>query len=275
MTTKVKRTTVRKRAGTSSLEKSSGAAPAGPQIAGRLPGQVKYLKGALFGPPKTGKTTAATSGRDTLLIQFDPDGDITETLQGRTDITVMEPQTFKETEEIVRALATTDAGLFPFVTVDSVGFMFQKFGGREINQAYMDNKNIMRPYGKAGAAASQIIHDLVSLPLHVIFTAHLQREDGDDDSVAQETALGEHEVRLAVTPMVWKTLGPAVSFIGRTYKETVYEKEGKTRNKKTIYRVSFNDGERSPAGARITLPGEVEITTSLMQELADKLESEV
>ncbi len=270
----IDRTTVRTRKGTGKAP-APKPTPSGPQIVGRKPGVVNFLKGALFGPPKTGKTTAATSGRDTLLIQFDPDGDLTEPLAGREDITVVEPQNFKETEDIVRALSTTDAGRFKFVVVDSVGFMFQKFDAGAINKAYMNNTNIMRPYGAAGAPTAQIIHDLVSLPMHVIFTAHLQKEDGQEDSVAQETMLGEHEVRLAVTPMVWKTLGPAVSFIGRTFKETEYVKEGKTRNKKTTYRVSFNDGERSPAGARIALPGELEITTTLMQELADNLESEV
>lgn len=270
----IQRTTVRRRKGSGNTP-APKPKPTGPQIVGRKPGQVKYLKGAVFGPPKTGKTTFATSGRDTLLIQFDPDGDLTETLRGREDITVVEPQTFKETEDIVRALSTTDAGVFKFVTVDSVGFMFQKFDAGAINKAYMAGKNIMRPYGAAGAPTAQIIHDLVSLPMHVMFTAHLQKEDGQEDSVAQETMLGEHEVRLAVTPMVWKTLGPAVSFIGRSFKETEYVKEGKTRNKKTIYRVSFNDGERSPAGARIELPGELITTSTILQELADNLEREV
>lgn len=265
MTTRVSRAGVKRRAGAPAAD-AVPVVPSGPQIVGRKPGSGGKLKGAFFGPPKTGKTTLATSGRGVLLIQFDPDGDITETLQGREDITVVEPKTFKETEDIVRALATTDAGIYEWRVVDSVGFMFQRFGGEDINKVYRQGGDIRRPYGKAGAAVGQIIHDLVVQDAHTIFTAHLAHEDGDEDTVPQDSSLGEHEVKLAVTPMVWKVLGPAVSFIGRTFKETVYENGKKT----TLYRVSFNDGERSPAGARISLPGEMDITSTALQELADK-----
>jgi len=265
--TEQKRTLVRSRAGAPTT-KSVVPATAAPAIVGRKPGASSFYKGVFFGPPKTGKTTVATSGKDVLLIQFDPEGDATTTLQGREDITVVEPKNFKEVEAIIKALTTTDAGRFQWVVIDSVTFMFQTLDAGKINKAYMENKNIMRPYGQAGAAVSSLIHDLLQLQINVIFTAHLQKEDGED-SVAQEQELGETEVKLAVTPMVWKILGPGVSFIGRTFKKTAYEGIGKDRNKVTRYRVSLNDGERSPAGARIQMPGELEITTTTLQELAE------
>ncbi|NIT79246.1 MAG: hypothetical protein GWN58_12870, partial [Anaerolineae bacterium] len=56
---------------------------AGGTIQGRKPGQVQTLKGVFFGPPKTGKTSVACSGKNVLLISFDPDGDLTETIAGR------------------------------------------------------------------------------------------------------------------------------------------------------------------------------------------------
>ena len=235
---------VRKRKGTPPL-KTRKKTTTGPVIDGHKPGLVQNLRGVLFGPPKTGKTALACSGKKVLLINFDPDGDSTEPLKGREDITVVDPKTFKEIEAIIKALITTDAGIYEWVVVDSITFLFQMLGGSELTDVYMANKDVRRAYGKAGAAVSSIIHDIVRIPnINVIFTAHLDKETNEDEQVKMDTKLGEHQVKLAVTPMVWKILGPAVSFIGRTYKRDMSVKgaDGK-RNKQTVYRVSFNDGD--------------------------------
>jgi len=269
---KIERTQVRRRTGT--RDEGPVTPVSVPSIVGEQPGVVKSLKGVLFGPPKTAKTTLACSGKNVLLINFDPDGELTETLVGREDITVVKPQTFSEIEGIIKALHTVDRGRFDWITVDSITFLFQLLGGKELTEVYIQNKDVRRAYGKAGAMVSQIIHDLTRLPdTNVIFTAHLQKEDGIEDSVAQEAEMGEHEVRVAVTPMVWKILGPSVSFIGRTYKEGVWEKvEGsKVRNKRNRYVVSFNDGERSPAGSRLKMDGEYEIELDTLAKLHDEL----
>ena len=120
---------------------------------------------------------------------------------------------------------------------------------------------------------SQVVHDLAMLKTtNVIFTAHLEKVDTGDEGVSLDTSLGETEVKLAVTPMVWKTVGPAVSFIGRTQRSTVWDKaEDGTRNKRTAFTVSFNDGERSPAGSRLTMEAEYEVTPTTLDELASKL----
>ena len=264
MTTKIEGKEVQTRKGT----------PKKYAISGHKPGEASRLAGLFFGPPKTGKTTAANSGKDTLMLSFDPQGDTTKTITGRKDITVVEPESYKELDEIVRALHTTDSGRFGFVNVDSITFMFQMIGGREITDTYVNNKDMRRAYGKAGAATAQVISDLLKLKKeHVIFTAHLDKEQEEEPGViSMDQSLGETLVKVAVTPMVWKTLGPGVSFIGRTYKQTknVRNEDG-TRNKVTEYRVSFNDGERSPAGARIPLQGDYEITTDMLQRMADNL----
>ncbi|NIT79245.1 MAG: AAA family ATPase, partial [Anaerolineae bacterium] len=110
-------------------------------------------------------------------------------------------------------------GRFDWVVVDSLTFLFQLIGGKELTEVFMANKDVRRAYGRAGAAVSSIIHDLVLLrDTNVIFTAHLAKES-DEEAISMDTRLGEHQVKLAVTPMVWKILGPAVSFIGRTYKK--------------------------------------------------------
>jgi hypothetical protein len=266
------KTTVRRRAGTPKPK----APPKKPKgvIQGRAPGKVERLVGLLFGPPKSGKTTGACSGRNVLLISFDPDGDYTETLQGRDDITVITPS-IDEMDGIIKALYTTDAGRWDWIVVDSVTFLFQKAAGKDIYMTYKDNRDVRRPYGKAGAITAQIINDLVMLPppTNVMFTAHLKHEGAEEELVKMDSTLGENEVRVAVTPMVWTLLGPAVSFIGRTFKKTGWEKvEGtKKRNKVTRFLVSFNDGERSPAGSRLPMDGEYINEEGWLQNLADEL----
>ena len=245
-------------------------------IQGRAPGTASQLVGAFFGPPKTGKTVLACSGGNTLLLSFDPQGDMTAPLKGRKDITVVEPKDYTEVDAIIRALFTTDRGRFDFVVADSLTFMFQAFGGADITKVYLENKDMRRAYGRAGALVSQVINDMVRIPdTHVIFTAHIAKEHEEDGVVSVDTSVGETELKLAITPMVWKVLGPAVSFIGRTYKKDVILKNSDgSRNKETQYRVSFNDGMRSPAGSRIEMEGDLLIETDTLKKLAANLTKE-
>ena len=64
---------------------------------------------------------------------------------------------------------------------------------------------------------------------------------------------------LAVTPMVYKILSPAVSFLGRTYKKKGIA--GTPPKRVTEYWVSFEDHGRSPAGSRLDLPSQVQDPT--------------
>ncbi|MBW1942613.1 MAG: AAA family ATPase, partial [Deltaproteobacteria bacterium] len=199
----------------------------------------------------------------------DPGGPDTETLIGREDIVVVEPKSLKETMDLITALETTDRGRFDWVSVDSITFMMDRFGGAEVYKAYQEGKDVRRPYGKLGASANQVISRLVHLEdQNVLFVAHLVNKENDQDTVVDQE-LGESVVKLAVPPSVWKLLGPAVGFIGRTFRRTEYVKDSQNkRNKVTNYYVSFNDGERSPAGSRYTMDGEYLSGTSLLADLA-------
>lgn len=234
------------------------------------PGKPQSLKGVFFGPPKTKKTTAACSGGRTLLINFDPEGYSSGTLVGRTDIDIIEPQDYGETSNVVAQVVRGGAAEYDFIVVDSVTFMFQRFGGRLINDTYMAGSDIRRAYGQAGAMAGQIINDLAFVPkTNVIFVAHLQKEFDEGSGVKLDQDLGEHEVTLAVTPMVWRILGPAVGFIGRTFKEDTFNVD--TGNTETQFFVSYNDGSRSPAGSRYDMAGKYEITPTFLADLAIEL----
>jgi hypothetical protein len=234
------------------------------------PGKPKSLKGVLFGPPKTGKTTIACSGGRTLLVNFDPEGYSTHTLKGRKDIDVVQPKSLVETEALVDAIVRGEADDYDWIVIDSVTFMFQRFGGKGILKTFVDGKDVRRAYGYAGAATGQIINDLAMLDNHnIIFVAHLQKEFDDDDGVKVDQDLDEYEVTLAVTPMVWKILGPAVGFIGRTFKNL--ETDLDTGNTVSKFYVSLNDGARSPAGSRYEMAGGYEVTDTLLKDLASEL----
>ena len=231
------------------------------------------MNGLLFGPPKTGKTTLAVSGGKTLLIVTDPEGAATDTLRNRADIKVVAPRTFQDVKDIVEALHAGAAADYDWVVLDSLTFLFWMAIGKELNAAFEKGGNTQREYGKGGAAVNQIISDLCALPCSVLFTAHLGKEY-EEDTVSQDQALGEHEVNVAVTPMIWKLLGGAVGLIGRTYRTKEYVTQGKIKKPVMTYKVSFNDGEQSPAGSRYDMEGEYFNTPTMLNELLEHLRKE-
>lgn len=245
-------------------------------LQGRKPGTGKYIRGCVFGPPKTGKRTFACSGKRILLIQFDPGGDGTQTLRGRDDITVVEPKSKEAIDEIIVQLRSGGTELFDWVVVGSVTSLFYMLGHKGIAKAYHEGTDIRRAHGAPGAEVQQIIYDLVSLPINSMFIAHLEKVSAEDDSgIALDSSLGQTEVKLAVTPMVWKILGVATDFIARSYKEIVYEEQKvdgkKVRNKRTRYMVSLNDGNKTPVGSRLSMAAEYEIVPNLLDTIATEI----
>jgi hypothetical protein len=212
------------------------------------PGLGQHLKLVLFGPPKTLKTRTSVSGQGKkLLILCEPDGDLS--LIGRDDVDVVRPSTGQELADVILALHQGAVADYDWIILDSVTFAFEILGRTQIAKAVAANVDIRKPYGQVGAALTQIIHDLVALPTNVVFIAQLkqdQLDEDDPDSAGPEE--GKFPFTMAVTPMVYKILAPAVSIVGRTYKRMIVGPDG---NKKVQYMVSFEDYGKSPAGSRI------------------------
>lgn len=222
----------------------------------RKPKRPEYLKGLLFGPPKTGKTTAVATGPRPLIIETDPGGD--DVLAGK-DVDILRPVNWAATNSIVERLHGVDSGYWETVVLDSATFLFELFAGKTINKAHRENQDVRRFYGKGGAAVNDILMSLLALPAHVLITAHVVIVDSSDVEGMKRVnpELGRYQITPAVSPMVNKILLPAVSFMGRTFKR--YEYDPTTKLQRARYYVSFDDGNKSPASQRkLGLPAEVE-----------------
>lgn len=224
------------------------------------PGQTTTLKGVLFGPSKTGKTVTSVSGPGKkLLVLTEPDGDLS--IAGKKDISVIKPANWREMDEIIRELHGKEGKNWSWVIFDSVTFMFEVIGAKDILKTLSENRDARRSYLNAGAAVNQLIHDAVALQTNVIFITQMRIDEANEEAgeVPLDPEAGEYNLTLAVTPMVYKVLAPAVSFLGRTYKKVGYEgPQGKPKKKVSQYWVSFEDYGRSPAGARFQVPEQVQ-----------------
>lgn len=238
---KIENVNVRARAG----KPSSPPVPsAPPELKITKPGSVEHLKLVLFGPPKTKKTITSVSGSGRkLLILTEPEGDLS--LTGREDIDVVRPTNGTELYEIIQALHGGAVKDYEWIVLDSVTFAFEIIGRAKVTKAIENNQDLRRPYGDVGASLVQMVMDLVALKTNVIFITQL-KEGSDDEEMGPEE--GNFPITLAITPMVYKILAPAVSLLGRTFKKMFVDAQG---NKQVQFMVSFEDYGRSPAGSRI------------------------
>ena len=210
--------------------------------------------------------------QEKLLVLTEPEGDLS--VAGRKDVKVLRPKNYREMSQIIEGLHTKQAERWPTVVFDSVTFMTEIIGGKDINQTYLDNKDVRRAYGKVGAAVNQLIHDAVALPMNVVFTAQMRSEQPSEEQVPLNPEEGKYPLTLAITPMVYSVLVPAVSFIGRTYKTVGYQKLGNKPAVQTVeYMTSFEDFGKSPAGSRLPIPPQVRNLD--LQDLLASLTKEV
>ena len=250
------RTTVKRR---KPVARKPSAVPTVPVSTGQLaaagpPEKVRHYKGVLFGPPKSGKTTAACSGTGkVLLLLTEPGGDAP--LVGRKDVDVLRPAGFADMHATIRELRAPGHG-YDRLVFDSVTFGLELIGGADLYKTLNEGRDPRRVYGKSGAAMNQLIHDAVTLRMDVAFITQLKVEGSpDDEGVPLSPEEGEYPLTMAIQPMVYKILAPAVSFIGRTFKRPLTV-EGSSK-KTILYGVSFEDYGKSPAGNRLDLPDEV------------------
>jgi len=182
----------------------------------------------------------------------EPGGDAS--LLGHTNVSVVRPTSFIEMHQIIRELRAPGHG-FKRLVFDSVTFGTEVIGGAELYKVLAENRDPRRVYGKSGAAMNQLVHDAVTLRMDVAFITQLKVEGSNDEEVPLSPEEGEYPLTMAVQPMVYKILAPAVSFIGRTFKRPL-SVEGSAK-RTILYGVSFEDYGKSPAGNRLDLPDEV------------------
>jgi hypothetical protein len=219
------------------------------------PGTGSVLRAVLFGPPKTGKTTVATNGTGKkLMVLTDPDGDLS--VRGVKDLDVLKPESWRELNDIMTELTGGGYKGYKWVIFDTITSMFELVANKNLYKATMENRDPRRVYGSSGTAVNHLLHDAVHLPVHTIFVAQLKIDTPDEqDDTPLDPTLGEYPMTLAVTPMVYKVLTPAVSVIGRTIRKPLIAADG---NRTSQFLVSFDDFGKSPAGSRIEVPSLVE-----------------
>ncbi len=251
-TTTVKRRKVQPKRRTPVAKKAAAPQSTPALAAASPPRPVEFYKGVLFGPPKSGKTTAAVSGAGSkLLLLTEPEGD--SPLVGRSDVSVVRPSNFGEMHQIIRELRAPGHG-YDRLVFDSVTFGTELIGGADLFKTLADNRDPRREYGKTGAAMNQLIHDAVGLRMDIAFITQLKSEGDHEDGTPLNPEEGEYPLTMAIQPMVYKILAPAVSFIGRTFKRPLtVEGAGKILK----FGISFEDYGNSPAGSRLDLPDEV------------------
>lgn len=224
----------------------------------KKPGELAYARGLLFGPPKSGKTTAGSSGAKTLLVELEPDGDVTKSLRGRKDVDVFKPSTPKELQDAVSSLHGPEKGQWNFFCLDSIGYAVEFLAGETISRKILAEEDPRRAYQKVGVAVNQLLSDILLLPMHVVILSQMKILDNSQDGTPLNAEYGQYPFTLDVSPMIYRMITPAVSFIGRTFKKKEYAVVDGKRNIVSGFYVSFDDGGRSPAGNRLELPSEVE-----------------
>ena len=223
------------------------------------PGQVTYLRGAVFGPPKTGKTTFACTGEGrTLLMELEPDGDLglDKTIDA-ANVDVVKPNGYTEIMQVLEQMP----GQYDTLVLDSVTFLSELIGGDQLAAALRSNTDPRRVYSKIGTTVNEVIRKIVALPMNTIFITQLRVEQEDEDGTPLNPEEGEFELTLAVTPMVYKILAPAVSFLGRTYKKAGVADTPNGRQRVVEYWISFEDYGKSAAGSRLSHPDRIQNPT--------------
>lgn len=220
------------------------------------PGDLAFARGLLFGPPKTGKTTLGASGNKTLLLELEPDGDVTTSLRGRTDVDVFKPANAKELDDAIAALYSTDKGKWNFFCVDSITYLAEFLAGETIAKKIMAEEDPRRAYQKVGVSVNQRVYDIMGLPMHVVVLSQMKISSSEEGTPLNPEH-GQYPLTLDVSPMIYRVIAPAVSFIGRTAKRREYAMVDGKRNIVNGFYVSFDDGGRSPAGSRLELPAEM------------------
>lgn len=217
----------------------------------------KKLKVLLYGPPGTGKTTYAGSAPKVLFLAIE-DGTLSVRKTGIDKFVIT---TWNDLEDALFTLMV-EKHSYESVAVDSITAMQylaeQDVGLMEVLLADSDPR---RAYGKIGAMVRHKISQFMSLDMHVVITAQLRFNSGDED---KDQSAGRYPLVPDVTPSIYRTLTSAPDVIGRTHHfDTGKEYE---------YRVQFGPEYLSITKQRdLELPDTLTVTETEKQKVVPLL----
>ena len=213
-----------------------------------------YLRGLIYGEPKTGKTVLACGNPNTLLVCCDSDGhssllnhnELRDTsvfrVQGWEELLSPDPSKTTLLDEL-RKGSLPDKEI---IVLDPITELQKKNLDYLLKKARMKdmNRSLYLPFQQDYNESTQMIRSLIialqDLPRHVLFVAHsIVDKDGMD---------GHFFYRPALTPKVAETIVGLMSFIG--YMD--YDEDTKERT------LQLQPTRKIQAGTRIGgLPGTI------------------
>ena len=159
------------------------------------PAEIEYLKILVYGEPGAGKThfigTAMDHPMTRPLLVIDANGGML-TLRKRHDVDIKEAKTLEEAAEYHQMLLNENKGYYKTVAIDGVTEL-QKLDMNDIMYKLTRAPGAPRPdldpdipgipqWGKTGEHMRKIVRWYRDLPMNVIMTAHVLREQ--DESMA-------------------------------------------------------------------------------------------
>lgn len=176
------------------------------------------LNMVLFGSPGVGKTTLAATAQDSPygrnVLFIDVEGG-TRSIADRTDIMVVQPESFDEVRDVFEWIMTEPDHGFQTFVIDTL-VELQSVGMRDIMMTAKDpDYPGLQDWGKSTEQISRLVRAFRSLAQtrgwNVIFTAHAREQKDEVD--------GRIYVRPNLTPKVTERIGGTVDVVGFLTKE--------------------------------------------------------
>lgn len=172
----------------------------------------KYLKALFYGAPGTGKTHLIGTAPKVLLLDVDGGG---TTVRDNENVTIFRIKEWADLDDALYTLAFEPHD-FEAVAIDTLTTL-QEVASREVDlmEVLTANTDPRRAYGKMAAMMRHKLVMFTQLPMHVIFTAHLRLNEGED--VTNNPEEGKFPLVPDIQPSVQRVAFALPDIIGRTF----------------------------------------------------------